>query len=150
MASRARIRSSLDEEAEVEAALQVLDRLAELAREGHNYALDKEAFELANAKLFLRFQAVPKKRRTVNRIASGVVTLGAAPPPVALYEGSTSRKRVKRLTPGDPSDAKKKGGRRSPTTSEPQDSGREGSSLGNVSRGDRIRTCDIQLPKLAL
>jgi hypothetical protein len=60
MASKARIRSTLDEEAEVEAALQVLDRLAELATEGCNYALAKEAFELANAKLFLRFQAVQK------------------------------------------------------------------------------------------
>jgi hypothetical protein len=138
MPSKARMRSTLDEEVEVEAALQVLDRLAELATEGHNYALAKEAFELANAKLLLRFQAVPKKRRTVNRIASGVVTLGAAPPPVALYEGATNRKGVKKSHPVDPSDVKKKGGRCSPTISEPQDSGGEGSSLGNVNRGDRI------------
>jgi hypothetical protein len=34
MASKARIRSTLDEEAEVEAAIQVLDRLAELAADG--------------------------------------------------------------------------------------------------------------------
>jgi hypothetical protein len=34
--------------------------------------------------------------------------------------------------------------------SDREESGSEGTSLRNVSRGDRIRTCDIQLPKLAL
>ena len=62
----------------------------------------KEAFGLANAKLFLRFQPVRKKRRTVIRIAGGVVTLGAAPPPVTLYDGPTSRKKVKKGTLGPP------------------------------------------------
>jgi hypothetical protein len=136
-ASETRALSAVDSEAEVGAALKVLDRLAELASQGHDYALAREAFELANAKLFLRFQAVAKKRRTVNRIASGVVTLGTAPPPVALYAGPTGRKRVKELNPGDWNDVKEKGGRRSPTESKPQDPGREGSSLGNVSRDDR-------------
>ena len=148
--SEARIQSTSDEESEVEAALQVLERLAELAADGRDYALAKEAFGLANARLFLRFQPVPKKRRTVNRIAGGVVTLGAAPPPVALYDGPTSRRKIKKGNPRAANAVSKGGGRRSPTESEPQDSGREESSLGNVSRGDRIRTCDIQLPKLAL
>jgi xanthine/CO dehydrogenase XdhC/CoxF family maturation factor len=34
--------------------------------------------------------------------------------------------------------------------SDREESGSESTSLRNVSRGDRIRTCDIQLPKLAL
>jgi hypothetical protein len=138
MASKARIRSTLDEEAEVEAAIQVLDRLAELRQTVEGYAMAKEAFGLANAKLFLRFQPVRKKRRTVIRIAGGVVTLGAAPPPVTLYDGPTSRKKVKKGNPRAANAVSKGSGRRSPTESEPQDSGREGSSLGNVNRGERI------------
>ncbi len=102
------------------------------------YAMAKEAFGLANAKLFLRFQPVRKKRRTVIRIAGGVVTLGAAPPPVTLYDGPTSRKKVKKGNPRAANAVSKGSGRRSPTESEPQDSGREGSSLGNVNRGERI------------
>ena len=83
-----RIRSAADEESEVRAALQVLNRLAELAADGRDYRLAKEAFGLVNAKLFLRFQPLPKKRRTVNTIASGVVTLGVAPPPMAHVRGA--------------------------------------------------------------
>jgi len=131
-----RIRSASDEESEVEAALRVLDRLAELAAGGRDYALAKEAFNLTNAKLFLRFQPVPKRRRNANRIASGVVTFGEAPPPIAPYEGPTSRKRIKKLNSGATGAVRKDSGRRSPTGPTPQNSGRERDSLGNVTRGE--------------
>jgi hypothetical protein len=137
-ASDIRIRSAADEESEVDAALKVLDRLAELATGGGDYALAREAFELANAKFFLKFEPVRKMRRTVNMVAGGVVTLGAASLPLELYRGPTSRKAIKRSNSGASSGVKKKGGRRSPANSDPQSPGGAGSSLGNVNRGDRI------------
>ncbi len=76
-----------DAEAEVAAALSFADRLSELASNGENFAVAREAFAVANAKLFVKFKPVRKKRRTLNQISGGVVTLGTAPPPVDLYNG---------------------------------------------------------------
>jgi hypothetical protein len=135
---------------EIEAALAFAERLSELASNGENFALAREAFEVANAKLFVRFKPVCKKRRTVIQISGGVVTLGAAAPPIDLYNGPTNRNKAKKTSLTAASATQGPCERRSPTGSEVQDSGREETSLGNISRGDRIRTCDIQLPKLAL
>jgi hypothetical protein len=130
-ATEMRPETTSNEESEVEAALAFADRLAELVSDAENFAL-------ADAKLFVRFQPVQKKRRTLNQMTGGVVTLGAAPPPVALYEGPTSRDKIKQSNPGAAQAIPEDGGRRSPTELEPNGSGREGTSLGNVSRGDRI------------
>ena len=113
------------------------DRLTELASNAENFALAKDAFELADAKLLVRFQPVLKKRRTLNQNTGGVVTLGTAPPSVALYAGPTSRDKIKRRNAAANATTED-GGRRSPTNTEPKGSGREGPSLGNVNRGDRI------------
>jgi hypothetical protein len=48
-----------------------------------------------NARLFPRFTEMRWKNRVVNKIASGIVTFGAIPPPIALYEGPTGRRAVK-------------------------------------------------------
>jgi hypothetical protein len=127
-----------DTEAEIEAALAFANRLSELASNGENFALAREAFELANAKLFVAFKPIPKKRRTVNQISGGILTLGTAQPPVVQYAGPTSRKQINKRKPGAANAIPGNGGRRSPAESEPQSSDGEEMSLGNVNRGDRI------------
>jgi hypothetical protein len=123
---------------EIEAALQLADRLVEVGKDSHNLELAKEAIDLANAKLFLTFRPIRTKRRTLNKIAGGIVTLGAARPPVPLYDGPTSRDMLKQTKPGSANAASENSGRRSPADPKPKGSGREGMSLGNVNRGDWI------------
>jgi hypothetical protein len=127
--------ASSDAETDIGAALDFAKRLSELVSNGKDFALATEAFALANAKLFVKFKPIPKKRRTLNQIVGGVVTLGTAPPPIGLYEGPTSRDKIEKT---GPKAAQGPCERRSPTPSEVQDSGGEETSLGNVSRGDRI------------
>jgi hypothetical protein len=98
----------------------------------------REAIGLAYVKLFVRFKPEQVKRRVLNQVAGGVMTLGAAPPPFTPYKGPTSRSKVKRKAQKAAIATTGPGGRRSPTTPKPDGSGREGTSLGNVSRGDRI------------
>jgi hypothetical protein len=125
-------------ETDIEAALDFAKRLSELVSNERDFALATEAFSLANAKLFVKFKPIPKKRRTLNQIVGGVVTLGTAAPPIGLYEGPTSRDKIKKTSPEAATAVQGPGERRSPTSSEVQDSGGEETSLGNVSRGDRI------------
>ena len=120
--------------AEVESAVGFALRLGELAN-SQNMAEAREAIELANVRLYVRFKPVQVKRRLLNRIAGGVVTLGAAPPPFTPYEGPTSRSKLKNEAQGVAIATQEDTGRRSPTT--PNGSGREGSSLGNVNRDNR-------------
>lgn len=130
-------RTRRDVDSEVQSALQLVDRLTEASADVQNLALAKEAIDLANGKLFLQFRPLLLKKRTVNKITGGVVTLGAARPPMALYEGPTSRDRIKQLNPEAANAVPQGSGRRSPAESEPKGSGREGTSLGNVNRDDR-------------
>jgi hypothetical protein len=134
----ARDRQRGDVDAEIDAVLKLADHLVELVSGTENCAVAKEAIELANVRIFLSFRPVRRGKRLLNQVTGGVVTIGAAPPPVALYEGPTSRHKIKRMIPRAATAATKDGGRRSPTDSEPNGSGREGTSLGNVNRGDRI------------
>jgi hypothetical protein len=135
--SESRSNTSANPDEEIEAALAFAERLSELAADGENFALAKEAFAVADAKLFVRFKPVCKKQRTVNQISGGVVTLGAAAPPIDIYNGPTNRNKVKETSPQAAKAAQGACERRSPTASEVQDSDREETSLGNVSRDDR-------------
>jgi hypothetical protein len=84
-------RPAVDAEAEVAAALGALDRMGELAADPTNLGAIGELFWRLNARLFLKFREV----RTMNRVAGGVMTFGATPPPVPLYEGPTGRRALK-------------------------------------------------------
>lgn len=79
------------------------------------------------------FQEVDSWKRKLNKIVGGVVTFGSSEPPIALYEGPTGRRALgsKTKTPD-----KTSGVPQLPILSTSSD--REGISLGNVSRGDRI------------
>lgn len=124
--------SKRDPQGEVERAIAVLERLPQLAADDRNLASIKEAFRLVDAKLFLQFKPVPLKKRTVNKVAHGVLTFGAEPPPIDLYKGPTARRYIKNAASvaTDPSEADE-------AQPDPRP-GREGKSLGNVSRGDWI------------
>ena len=94
-----------------------------------------ELFKLLNAQLFLGFHPVTAKKRTLNKINRGILTLGDADPPIKLYEGPTARKKIKSPT----ATATGQGERRESLP--PQSSiysGEEDKSIGNVSRGEWI------------
>jgi hypothetical protein len=80
-----------DVQTEVEEAIGLLGRLTDLMADGGNYDAVGELFRQVNVRLFLRFQEAQLNKRTINKLASGVVTFGSAPPPVALYDGPTGR-----------------------------------------------------------
>jgi hypothetical protein len=129
-----------DIETEVQAALGLATRLEKLLESGDLTAV-REAIELTNAKLFVRFKAVKEKKRILNKVSGGFVTLGAAHAPVALYQGPTSRKEIKNTNPRATNAVKGRIGRGRPSRSKTSGSGREGESLGNVNRDDRIKSC---------
>jgi hypothetical protein len=126
-------RAGSDPQAEAAAALAQLDSLGDLAGDAENIPAIGELFGRLNVRLYLRFREEPWGKRTVNRVAGGVVRFGVTPPPVALYDGPTSRRQVLEMkTPSDSSS----GGVGDPY--KPCISGREGGSLGNVNRDGGI------------
>jgi hypothetical protein len=125
-------REPSDPEAEVAASLSLLDRLAQMASEPLAARLIGELFAIVNARIFLRFRAETWGKRRVNRVAGGVVTFGAAPPPVELYDGPTSRRHLQKLTATPNVGVDGAGIVKSPVRSV-----REMGSLGNANRGER-------------
>jgi hypothetical protein len=143
------VASTRDVAAQVDAAVGLALRLGELVSL-QKFAEAREAIELANVKLFVKFKRVQVKRRVLNQIAGGVVTLGAAQPPFTPYEGPTNRSKVTREAHQAAIATTGPAGRRSPTTQKSNGSGREGTSLGNVSRGDSCCTFVDETPGLGL
>ena len=133
-AAESRAAATVDAGCEEQVAMELVHRLAELASSQDRLASAGEIFRLTNARLFLGFQPVKVKKRTLNKVIGGAVTFGDTSPPIPMYEGPTARRKIKSPTA---SDAAGPGDRYLPT---PPDrsigSGREGKSLGNVSRGD--------------
>ena len=138
------LNTASDADAAVEVAMNIIHQLAELARTSEDLGAARDLFELLNARLFLRFHQVKVKKRTLNKLASGVVTFGEAPPPIDIYEGPTSRRKIK--GPAAKFAAGPNEGDSPPPTRSSTGSGEEGKSLGNVSRGDWIRTSDLLTP----
>jgi hypothetical protein len=123
-------------EAEIDAAMAVVDRLPDLAGDSKNLAEVGEAFRMVNLRMFLEFEAVQVKKRTLNKVAMGMITFGAAPPPIPIYNGRTARADVK-FEKAATVAAEPRGDVTLPAS---VDSGREGNSLGNVNRGDSLCT----------
>jgi hypothetical protein len=135
--------TAADVEAEVASAVALAHRLTDLAADPKNYAAISDVFRQVNVRLFLRYEKVKVKKRTLNQLVSGVVTFGSAPPPITIYEGPTGRREIK--SPVSSEDT----GQCSPRTPlRPEHSGPgwEGNSLGNRCRGDWIRTSDLLNP----
>jgi hypothetical protein len=119
---------------DVDAALAILDRLGSLAAAPENLAAVGALFTRLNARMFFRFAPANWGKRTVNRVSGGVVTFGMTSAPIALYDGPTGR----RALSGRPELQFAGGVDGCAKTQEPQFPGREGDSLGNGSRADRI------------
>jgi DNA invertase Pin-like site-specific DNA recombinase len=122
-----------DLEEEISAAMAGLDRMAELAADSTNLESVGELFTRLNARLFLHFEEIQSKKRKVNKVSGGMVTFGASPPPVALYEGPTGRRALlgRASTPDCMSGV-------TVLPAELWGTAREGDSLGKVNRGERI------------
>lgn len=120
--------------AEVEKALELATNLTELAdSKMDDFELPRQLFDLTNVRLFVRFQEVQQGKRTVNQFAGGVVTFGAAEPPIEIYSGPTNRKYVK----GRGKNHRNGNPQGKPELESTYPTG-ESKSLGNRSRGDTI------------
>jgi hypothetical protein len=119
-------------ETEVEAALAMADRLADSGPDPDDMEAAGELFRALNVRLFLGFKEVKPKKRSINVVAGGVVTFGAAPAPVALYAGPTGRRALKSRVGLEPFSSPLGG---SKEVEVPDVGGR---SLGNVGRVETI------------
>jgi hypothetical protein len=118
-----------DLEGEIRKVLAAAEALTELCSQRETLELAGQIFGLTNARLFLRFKPVPVKKRVLNKVSGGVVTLGDADPPISIYEGPTGRRKLTESgSLGNDSKAL-----------DHCSSGQEGESLRNVSRGDSQR-----------
>lgn len=124
----------LDRQTELNSALAVLNRLPELLSQQENMAAVTAAFHLVNARMYLGFTKQKKTKRTVNKVSRGLLTFGNTPPPIPLYTGPTGR-RALQANMAVALTASPAGGVPLPDR---MVTGREGNSLGNVSRGDTI------------
>jgi hypothetical protein len=115
----------------IESALGILARLTELADDSENLGALGKVFASLNVNLFLKFHPAQKKKRIEQKLNGGLLTFGAAAPPIAKYDGPTSR-RALQLDTGDQTIAT------AATAANPIFTNEEEKSSGNVSRGDRI------------
>jgi len=120
--------------------MAMLDRMTELATDPANFEAIGTLFAGVNARLFSFVQDNWGKRK-VNRVAGGMVTFGTTPPPIKLYEEPTGRRALKGRS------CEHGEGMGEKLIPNPDFSGGEGDSFGKVNRADRIRTCDLLVPK---
>jgi hypothetical protein len=143
IAAATKSETKTDLQAEVAAALNLAKRLGKFSDPPENLPAVGQLFQQVNARMFFRFRKEVVNKRTLNRVASGVVTFGSAPPPIVIYEGPTARKKIQgsaTMVAAEPGESG------SPLVPKPSGPGKEGESLGNVSRGDWIRTSDLLNP----
>jgi hypothetical protein len=118
--------ASADEE--IKTAFALLEKLDRYSESAGDYCGMRKVFELTNLKLFLRFEAAEWGKRTVQRLASGTITLGETPPPRTNLSRQHWSQRPKRGT--WPKTCNCHGG--SCNSADGKDD-----SLGNKGRGDR-------------
>ncbi len=79
----------------IEMSLEIMRRLPELEAAAKYFLQLRQLFELVNLRMFVRLEKVKQKKRTLNKVAVGVVTFGSTEPPVTIYEGTTSTRHLK-------------------------------------------------------
>lgn len=82
-------------EGQVTAALREFDELPRLAGDPSNLPAIGDLFRRVDVQLFLRFHPVQLKKRVVNRLSDGIITIGAVAAPIQKYQGTTNRTQVK-------------------------------------------------------
>ncbi len=128
-------RSANTENDEVEACMESLSQIESLAKSANNHADARKLFDSVNLNLFLRFEREFTGKTTkqgpkfINRVVAGELTTGSWPLPIEIYDGPTGREFLKQENTPPESCS---GGDSSFVSDE------KNSSLGNVSRGDRI------------
>ncbi len=126
-------RTSNNQEGEVEAALALLRRLPALADDAQDFAKVQQLCVLLQVRLYFRFAAVKKKKRTETKVIGGVLTFGEGQSPIEHYSGPTARGNIGSLTATIQNvETPTSEGVGSVVDSEQQED-----LLGNVSRGDR-------------
>jgi hypothetical protein len=129
-------RSANAEQDAVHACMEDLSRIESLAKSANNYAETRQLFESVNLNMFLRFEREFTGKTTkqgpkfINRIVAGEITTGSWPLPIEIYDGPTGREFLKSKENTPPESCS--GGDSSFVSDE------KNTSLGNVSRGDRI------------
>jgi len=121
-------------EGTVEAALAHLQQLPAFAERPESMEGLTRLFRAVNLELFLRFQPVKKGKRTLNRLVSGVITLGNAPAPVKKYMGPTGRRALQGKCELE-NQSNESGEKSPPNTSTFSDP--KANSLGNANRENR-------------
>lgn len=111
---------------------EVIRNLAKLATTASGIEAAGELFRQVNARLYLAFEPVAVKKRVLNKIKSGVVTFGDAPPPIDIYAGPTSRKALKKSQGPDSANSQPTCDQQEKNIIKPD----ADKSIGNVSRGD--------------
>lgn len=111
---------------QVELTMNLVRELSLLAERADGAEAVRQIFDLVDVKLYLQFQEVRPKKRVINKLVSGVITFGAAKPPVEIYQGATAREKVRAVDEDNDLPPK-----------ETNSSSGESKSLGNVSRDDK-------------
>jgi hypothetical protein len=108
-ASEAAQATAMNVDAEVAKAMSLIQQLDQLATHTESLLSITRLFESVNARLFLKFEAVRPKKRIINRVCGGILTLGSHPLPIEIYSGPTARMHLKKspaaedaAEPGDP------------------------------------------------
>ena len=87
-------RVSVDPAATVRDAVALLRTLPDLAKSTENLPAVRRLIEMVDARLYLGFEKRARGKRTLNKVARGVLTFGAATPPIAVYQGPTARNKL--------------------------------------------------------
>jgi hypothetical protein len=123
----------VDPAAKVREAVALLRRLPDLAKSSENLPAVRRLFELVDARLYLGFEKKAVGKRQLNRVSKGVLTFGAAEPPITVYQGPTARNKL-------PSYSAEKTPAESQVTDVCVDvSVGKNDSLRNANRGNRTR-----------
>lgn len=69
--------------------MRVMDHLPEILGRDPHLVHAAEAIDLANARLVVGFTQIQKRKRVINAVANGVITLGSAALPIQTYTGPT-------------------------------------------------------------
>ena len=133
-----------DTSQEVEKALRVLDELGSVLSDPECMSHAGDLVQHFNARLFLRFRQVKQTKRVTSKLASGILTLGSAPPPIQPYQGPTARTAL--LDAAAQADDRIQD---APTGGVSNSSGKVELS-GNVYRGDRCSPYVIEASGLRL
>jgi Resolvase, N terminal domain len=125
----------LDRDTEVAKAMALVRHMDQLAADAESLPSVTKLFNIVNARLFLKFELVRPKKRIKSRVSGGIITFGTHTAPIEIYSGPTARKNVKESLAAMDVANRENGDGRHPGQ---VDAGREGNSIGNVNRGERI------------